>query len=139
MLQENSFLEQLSLFSVNSYSSEPSRFGTTVVRNDNLLTGTDEILDLEIPVSKLSEIPVSKSLRLKRSKGWGTGRIIEKEAIVIKGQKEYKYLQYWFAWEEWHDGNCQMRSKYIPKRLRDRVIAANAEKLPVTEILKMLP
>jgi hypothetical protein len=129
MLQENSFKAQLTLFSVTDYELESSRFGTTVVRN-NLLTGTDEILDLEIPVSK--------SLRLKRSKGWGTGRIIEKEAIVIKGQKEYKYLQYWFAWEEWHDGNCQMRSKYIPKRLRDRVIGMNAEKLPVEEILKVL-
>jgi hypothetical protein len=138
MLQENSFKAQLTLFSVTDYELESSRFGSTVVKNDNLLTGTDEILDLEIPVSKLSEIPVSKSLRLKRSKGLGTGRILEKEAIVVKGYKEYKYLQYWFAWEEWHDGSCQMRSKYIPKRLRDRIIGMNAEKLPVEEILKVL-
>jgi hypothetical protein len=129
MLPPKPNTEQLTLFRISQYANNDSRFGRVVPvsKKDNLLTGTNHI---KIPVSKLS--------KLKRSKGLGTGRIIEKLAIVTKGQKEYKYIQYWFCWEEWNNGSCVMRSKYIPKRLRDRVIGMNSEKLPVTEILNTL-
>jgi hypothetical protein len=134
-------IKQLTLFGVSEYEPTQSRFGSTVVKNDNLLRGTDEDY-LEIPLSKLdnniSEIPLSKPPKLKRCKGLGTGYIIWKETTIIRGKKTYTYNQPWFFWEEWSNGSCQMRSKYIPKKLRDKIIAANAEKLPVTDILKML-
>jgi len=122
-------VQQFELFRVSDYTLNESRFGTVGI-NHNLLTGTDINLAPSIPVSKLP--------KLKRSKGLGTGRIIEKEAIVTRKGKEYKYLQSWFAWEEWKNGSCQMRSKYIPVRLRDRILGMNSEKLPVEEILKVL-
>jgi hypothetical protein len=131
MLSSKPNTEQLTLFCVSEYEYTQSRFGYATKREkNNLLTGTDGNHHIKIPVSKPP--------RLKRSKGLGTGRIIEKLAIVTKGQKEYKYTQPWFCWEEWNNGSCIMRSKYIPKRLRDRIIGMNAEKLPVADILKAL-
>ncbi|MGL5872990.1 MAG: hypothetical protein ACRC2R_11595 [Xenococcaceae cyanobacterium] len=121
-------IEQLELFSVSNYTPYESRFGTVVTTD--LLTGT--------LLSPSQKIPVSKRTKLRRDKGLGTGRIIHKETTIIKKGKEYKYTQSWFAWEEWNNGKCQMRSKYIPKKLRDRIIGMNLEKLPVEEIIKIL-
>ncbi len=66
----------------------------------------------------------------RRRKGEGSGCIYWR--TVTRNGKEYQ--QAYYHWRE----NGKQRTRYIPKRLLDRVQAAEAQKLPVAEILVLL-
>ncbi|AFZ38240.1 hypothetical protein Sta7437_4802 (plasmid) [Stanieria cyanosphaera PCC 7437] len=71
----------------------------------------------------------------KRKQGCGTG-YIECKPIKRSG-KEYK--QYWYHYEEWREGECiDKKSKYIPKRLVQKLEKMDNEKQPVRIILELL-
>ena len=94
---------------------------------------TDYISDELISVSRgEQQTPPSNK---KRKQGEGTG-YIECKPIKRSG-KEYK--QYWYHYEEWQGGDRLVKkSRYIPKRLVQKVKRMNDEKVPVEEILKIL-
>jgi hypothetical protein len=71
----------------------------------------------------------------RRKQGYGAG-YIECKPIKRSGKE---YPQYWYHYEIWDKGDClQKNSRYIPKRLQTRVGKLEAEKAPVSEILKLL-
>ncbi|MDJ0902658.1 MAG: hypothetical protein QNJ55_28020 [Xenococcus sp. MO_188.B8] len=78
-----------------------------------------------IPASK---IPPSK---IRRQKGEGSGAIFYR--TITKNGKEYQ--QAYYHWRE----NGKQRSKYIPNKLLDKVKQAESRKLPVSDILVLLP
>lgn len=76
-------------------------------------------------------IPPSKK---RRKQGEGSGWI-ECKPIKRSG-KEYK--QYWYHYEEWREGDRLLKkSKYIPKRLVQKIERMNSEKAAVREILEV--
>lgn len=79
-----------------------------------------------------NEISPSKksSSKRRRHKGEGSGCIYWR--TVIRNGKEYQ--QAYYHWRE----NGKRRTRYIPKRLLDRVQEAEAQKLPVADILVLL-
>ena len=102
---------------------------------------TDGKCDEPIYISRGEQLtPPSKR---KRKQGEGTG-YIECKPIKRSG-KEYK--QYWYHYEEWKEGVAShsprrdrtvKKSKYIPKRLVQKIERMNGEKIAVREILKVL-
>ncbi len=74
-----------------------------------------------------SKIPPSKT---RRQKGQGSGAIFYR--TVTRNGKEYQ--QAYYHWRE----NGKQRSKYIPKKLLDKVKQAESRKLPVRNILVLL-
>ena len=71
----------------------------------------------------------------RRKQGDGAG-YIECKPIKRNG-KEYK--QYWYHWEIWSKGDrIEKKSKYIPKRLVQKVERLETKKAPVREILRVL-
>jgi hypothetical protein len=71
----------------------------------------------------------------KRKQGYGTG-YIECKPIKRSG-KEYK--QYWYHYEIWREGDrLSKKSKYIPKKMRSLIAKMDNDKVPVTEILRVL-
>ena len=71
----------------------------------------------------------------RRKQGYGGG-YIECKPITRSG-KQYK--QYWYHYEFWQEGNVVVKkSRYIPKRLVQKVERMNDEKVAVREILEVL-
>jgi hypothetical protein len=71
----------------------------------------------------------------RRKQGYGGGYIECKP--IIRGGKQYK--QYWYHYEFWQKGDVVVKkSRYIPKRLLQKIERMNDEKMPVVEILKVL-
>ena len=70
----------------------------------------------------------------RRKKGTGSGYINWRS--IKKNGRDYK--QPWFHYELWDKGRQVKSCKYIPKGKRSQVEEMNAEKAPVTEILKVL-
>jgi len=62
---------------------------------------------------------------------------VSKRRTVTKKGKDYQEAYY--QYEFWSQGDRIIKSsKYIPKRLLDRVQELDAQKAPVREILKLL-
>jgi hypothetical protein len=77
-------------------------------------------------------VPPSKK---RRTKGKGSGWIECKP--ITRGGKEYQ--QYWYHYEEWREGDVVVKkSRYIPKRLVQKVERMNGEKVAVRRILEVL-
>jgi hypothetical protein len=99
----------------------------------------DEISSLKISDSSQfledkSEEKIS-SLKTRRRKGDGSGCIYWR--TVTKKGKDYQEAYY--QYEFWQEGDRIIKSsKYIPKRLLDRVQELDAQKAPVKEILEVL-
>ena len=73
--------------------------------------------------------------RQRRKQGYGGG-YIECKPITRSG-KQYK--QYWYHYEFWSEGDCiSKKSRYIPKRLVQRVEKMNNEKVAVKKIVGVL-
>ena len=70
------------------------------------------------------------SSKTRRQKGEGSGHIYYR--TVTRNGKEYQ--QAYYQWRE----NGKQRTKYIPKKLLDRVEEAESLKLPVSDILVLL-
>ncbi|HHP7231912.1 MAG TPA: hypothetical protein ACFCUY_13770 [Xenococcaceae cyanobacterium] len=82
--------------------------------------------------SNFSNPPCTKK---KRSAGYGGGYIEYRE--VKRNHKVYG--QYWYHYEFWENGRCvEKGSKYIPKRLIQKIERMNREKVAVREILEAL-
>ena len=75
-----------------------------------------------------SQSPPSKT---RRKKGDGTGYIYRR-TVTRKGK------QYQESYYRYRDESGKLRSKYIPRKLIDRVEEADNSKLPVTDVLKLL-
>ena len=75
-----------------------------------------------------SKIPPSKS---RRRKGEGTGYLYNR--TITRRGKQYQEFYY-----RYRDELGQLRSKYIPQRLLDRVQDAESHKVSVTEVLRLL-
>ena len=72
---------------------------------------------------------------MRRHKGEGSGTIHWR--TITKGGKDYP--QAYYHYEFWNGGDRLIKStKYIPKRLLQRVEQLEQEKAPVREILKVL-
>ena len=98
------------------------------------LLGGDEISGGEQHDISREEQVIPPSTR-RRKQGYGGG-YIECKPITRSG-KQYK--QYWYHYEEWQGGGCIVKkSKYIPKRLVEKVERMNREKVAVKEILEVL-
>ncbi len=75
-----------------------------------------------------NESPLTQT---RRRKGEGTGYIYRR-TVTRKGK------QYQEAYYRYRDESGKLRSKYIPRKLIDRVEEADNSKLPVTEVLRLL-
>ena len=80
--------------------------------------------------SKIQTPSTKSSSKNRRRKGEGSGHIYYR--TVTRNGKEYQ--QAYYQWRE----NGKQRTRYIPKRLLDQVREAEAQKLPVGEILVLL-
>ena len=107
----------------------PSKSSNTNFDEKNKIN--DEAIDTcEINPSKI-ESP-SKS---QRRRGEGSGSIHCKP--IKRSGKEYK--QYWYHWEIWSKGDrLTKKSRYIPKRLVQKVERMNGSKVAVRRILEVL-
>ena len=71
----------------------------------------------------------------RRKHGYGGG-YVECKPITRSG-KQYK--QYWYHYEFWREGErLTKKSRYIPKRLVQKVERMNGEKVAVRRILEVL-
>ena len=68
--------------------------------------------------------------RRRRKRGEGSGHIYYR--TVTRNGKEYR--QAYYQWRE----NGKQRTKYIPKKLLDKVQEAESKKLPISDILVLL-
>ena len=89
-----------------------------------------------INVSNKCSSKVTPPSKNRRTKGRGSGWI---ECKLIKRSGE-EYKQYWYHYEEWRAGDDRTikKSRYIPKRLVQKVERMEAEKTAVREILVVL-
>ena len=72
---------------------------------------------------------------MRRHKGEGSGSIHWK-TITRNG---FDYPQAWYHYEFWSEGDRLVKkSKYIPKRLEQRIQKLELDKAPVREILNIL-
>ncbi len=89
----------------------------------------------EAQIIKLSEgcgiCGWSKSQKHRRKKGEGTGYIYRR--TVTRKRKQYQESYY-----RYRDESGKLRSKYIPRKLIDKVEEADNSKLPVAEVLRLL-
>ncbi len=82
--------------------------------------------------SKINNPPSRKK---KRSSGYGGGYIEYRE--VKRNHKTYS--QYWYHYEFWREGErTTKKSRYIPKRLVQKVERMNGSKVAVRKILEVL-
>ncbi len=72
----------------------------------------------------------AKTNKTRRQKGEGSGHIYYR-TVTRNGRK---YRQAYYQWRE----NGKQRTKYIPKKLLHHIEEAEAQKLPITEILEIL-
>ena len=106
-----------------------------------------QIGDRVLPIAKLyvfPKLPARKKCRTtadlspckksRRKRGEGSGYIEYRE--VKRGTKTYEQL--YFHYEKWDKKRLINTSKYIPKRLKAKIIRMNNEKVPVEKILKFL-
>ena len=84
--------------------------------------------------SRLKDNNLRPRSKTQRSLGEGTGYIVKKP--IVRSGKTYD--QFWFHYEIWCSGNCQKKSKYIPKRKEGEIAKLNMEKAPVKDILEAL-
>jgi hypothetical protein len=80
--------------------------------------------------SKITPPSTNCSSKTRRKKGEGSGHIYYR--TVTRNGKEYR--QAYYQWRE--DG--KQRTKYLPRKLLDRVVDAESQKLPVSNILVLL-
>ena len=80
--------------------------------------------------SKNNHPPCTKTNKQRRQKGEGSGHIYYR--TVTRNGKDYQ--QAYYQWRE----NGKQKTKYIPKKLLKNIEDAEAQKLPVTEILDLL-
>ena len=80
--------------------------------------------------SKIIPPCTKSSSKIRRKKGEGSGYIYYR--TVTRNGKEYQ--QAYYQWRE----NGKPKTKYIPKKLLDKVEEAEYKKYPVTEILELL-
>lgn len=72
---------------------------------------------------------------MRRHKGEGSGSIHWK--TITRNGKDYP--QAWYHYEFWSEGDRLVKkSKYIPKRLEQRIQKLELDKAPVREILNIL-
>lgn len=96
--------------------------------------------DIEISPStgeeQLELSPSNKSpSKMRRHKGEGSGSIYWK--TISRNGKDYP--QAWYHYEFWSEGDRLVKkSKYIPKRLEQRIQKLELDKAPVREILNIL-
>ncbi len=83
-----------------------------------------------IPPSKNCSSNTTPPSKTRRHKGEGSGHIYYR--TVVRNGKEYQ--QAYYQWRE----HGKQRTKYIPKKLLDKVQEAESEKLPVADILDIL-
>ena len=109
MLPKNNTLEQLTLFSVDSYQHQPSRFGVTVVKNDSISTPLQRFeLDIESPSSSNGAVTIYYSGGTSRGK-----------------QKYFRY--------SWREGS-RMKHCHIPGGNIDSISAKKRAALVQCEI-----
>ena len=111
------------LFLLGGDEKDPRKSSSTLT--------TEEVLETD----SFNPRKITPPSKKRRKQGYGAG-YIECKPINRSG-KEYK--QYWYHYEIWDKGDClEKNSRYIPKRLQTRVGKLEAEKAPVSEILKLL-
>ncbi len=94
-------------------------------------SGSEKVMKTSV-ISPRKTIPTSKK---RRQKGYGSGWIQCKP--IKRSGKEYK--QYWYCYEEWSEGvRLLKKSRYIPKRLVQKVEKINGEKVAIKKILEVL-
>ncbi len=83
----------------------------------------------------VGQIPPTKQVtppsKTRRKKGEGTGYIYRR--TITRRGKQYRESYY-----RYRDESGKLRSKYIPRKLIDRVQDADNSKLPVAEVLNLL-
>ena len=93
------------------------------------------ILGISVDPSNLSEDTGNSPSKMRRHKGEGSGNIYWR--VITKNGKDYPQAYYHF--EIWTQGDRLIKSsKYIPKRLLQRVQNLEEQKTPVREILQVL-
>ena len=95
------------------------------------LSKLDKCSSKNIPSSKNCSSKQSPPSKSRRKKGDGTGYIYRR-TVTRKG------IQYQESYYRYRDESGKLRSKYIPRRLIDRVQDAEYSKLPVADVLKLL-
>ncbi|MBE9170856.1 hypothetical protein IQ238_26205 [Pleurocapsales cyanobacterium LEGE 06147] len=80
--------------------------------------------------SKITPPSTNCSSKTRRKKGEGSGHIYYR--TVTRNGKEYR--QAYYQWRE----NGKQRTKYIPKKLLDKVEKAEHQRYPVADILELL-
>ena len=100
-------------------------------RNRSSDSGSEKVMNTSVKNPRKT-IPTSKT---RRTKGKGSGWIQCKP--IKRCGKEYQ--QYWYCYEEWEGGDrLTKKSRYIPKRLVQKVERLEKEKVLVREILEVL-
>ena len=95
----------------------------------------NKINDEAIDTCKINPSKIESPSKSQRIRGEGSGSIHCKP--IKRGNKEY--LQYWFHYEFWREGErLTKKSRYIPKRLVQKVERMNGSKEPVRKILEVL-
>ncbi len=113
-------LEKCSFQSSDTFSNEE-----VLIRDENAKTTAN-------CSSKINNPPSRKK---KRSSGYGGGYIEYRE--VKRNHKTYS--QYWYHYEFWREGErTTKKSRYIPKRLVQKVERMNGSKVAVRKILEVL-
>jgi hypothetical protein len=126
--QSLSVADVLKLLGVNEIS-RGEQFSTS---------GDEKVLDGDrhnqlISISRGEQVNTPSTKRRKYGDGGG---YIECKPITKNG---LEYKQYWFHWQVWRDGETAIKkSRYIPKRLLQKVERMNQEKVAVREILVVL-
>ena len=101
------------------------KYKTTAAEQGN------NVLDTSVKCFSKTVPPSKKSFsKTRRQKGEGSGHIYYR--TVTRNGKSYR--QAYYQWRE----NSKQRTKYISKKLLSRVEEAEAQKLPIAEILILL-
>ncbi len=95
----------------------------------------DGCIEQVLETNDLNPRKITPPSKKKRKQGEGTG-YIECKPIKRSGKE---YQQYWYHYEEWREGDRLLKkSKYIPKRLVNRVEKIEAKKVSVEKVLEVL-
>ena len=94
------------------------------------LSKLDKCSSKIIPSSKNCSSKTTPPSKTRRQKGEGSGAIFYR--TITKNGRDYQQAYY-----HWREGGKQ-RSKYIPKKLLNRVQEAESDKLTVADILEIL-
>ena len=120
-------------------SGGANRFDVYIPDSDSTITVSKLFVypDFSNSVGQIDKNPRKKSppsknnpRKTRRKKGQGNGTIYYR--MVTKNGRQYQEAYYHYI------ENGKKRTKYIPKKLLDRVKEAESRKLPVTDILVLL-